>query len=573
MGKKLFIKWLAAMAGTIFLVNCSNEQNQIQPIGGAAPTQQDELGWIVRSSAQSVNDFLSEHPEAKARTISESLDIYEITHAQRDDISSELNPSLLSKNQFVQMKSLTPETPDFLSESFATTQEALDAMSSCQRTETSPSVQLQVSQRRIELGESIRLTALTESHPEIGGDVRVIWDMISPQLSRNAIQVGIGEDQTVTPDSVGVYQVAAIAQGEDLSCEGTVAVITVTSNPELSNALQFQNAPDPSQFIHLNRIQAIEAQTKATGAGVVVAVLDSGLNYNHPGISNNLFIKESELTEESGDNDENGLPNDFMGWDFINGDNLPFDDTGHGSHVSGLIASPITGVAPGAKILPVKVMNPFGQTDVGTILSALQYVIFTGDAHIINLSLGTTEMVNPNDPGAQQLALIYNLLFDEAHKKGMLVVTASGNGDQFGRAFDISQAAVYPASVLADNQLVVTATSLGRITSYGNFSTSLVHLAAPGGSPQEPVFSLAVDNPQGVAFLPQVGTSMAAPIAAGTAALVYEVAPSLTPEQVIEALGQTGDPLDSLTQKTITGKRVNALEAVNYALEQRALLF
>ncbi len=257
-----------------------------------------------------------------------------------------------------------------------------------------------------------------------------------------------------------------------------------------------------------------------------------------------------------------------MGWDFIGGDRFAFDDGGHGSHVAGLVASPYAGAAPLAKILPVKILDAGGRTDLATFVAGIYYAVDNG-AQIINASLGfdTPKGASPFDtifrvPPELKAAIDY------AASKNVLFVSAAGNGDAMtGDGFDIKARPSYPASINAENQITVAATSLGELTSYSNFNRELVHVAAPGGDQNRFITSLAKENPLGVAFVAQAGTSMAAPLVAGVAAQMLSVRPELTPQDVKALLISTGNEAASLKNKTANGKIIDALQATQAALD------
>jgi subtilisin family serine protease len=353
---------------------------------------------------------------------------------------------------------------------------------------------------------------------------------------------------------VGLYQFAVIAQGDDSSCSADVIEVMVTANPEKSDNLEVVGTPDSSLFKHLDQIHARQAWAQSRGRDSIVAVVDTGVNYNHPSLRDRIVIKTAEQEAADG-NDFNG---DTMGWDFVNGDNRPFDDEGHGSHVSGLVASSFAGVAPDAKILPVKVMDAAGTGDLASVIAGILYAVNNG-AQIINLSLGFDLPFAPI-PMVSALRV--------ARDKGVLVFVAAGNGDPMtGLGYDIGVRPSQPASVRLENMMTIAATGEGVLTSYSNFSAKLVDMAAPGGDDNEPVVSLSTLNPENIELNEEVGTSMATPVVSGVAALLLSANPSLTPAQAIAILKETGDELPSLAGKTVTGKQVNAQAAVQKALD------
>jgi thermitase len=147
-----------------------------------------------------------------------------------------------------------------------------------------------------------------------------------------------------------------------------------------------------SQLYGLQRIAAPAAWSLSTGAGVTVAVVDTGIAFDHPDLTNRIATNPSEQINGI-DDDHNGFRDDVRGWDFVNGDNSAADDNGHGSHVSGTIAAErgngvgIAGVAPDARVLPLKALDEAGEGHLSDVASAFDYAGRMG-VPIVNASLG-----------------------------------------------------------------------------------------------------------------------------------------------------------------------------------------
>jgi len=260
-----------------------------------------------------------------------------------------------------------------------------------------------------------------------------------------------------------------------------------------------------------------------TGQGIVVAVIDSGVDYNHFDLAGNIWTNLDEIPNNGFDDDGNGYVDDIRGWDFIDNDNDPMDLNSHGTHVAGTIAaqqnsSGITGVAPNAQIMPVRVLNSEGVNySLENTANGIRYAVDNG-AHIINLSLG-----GDNPSILRDDAIRY------ATERGVVVVMAAGNNG--------SSVPEYPARNADRWGIAVGATDiLGRIDDASNRagSTPLDYVVAPGVD----VYSTLPNNN----FGSKSGTSMAAPHVAGVAALVLSANPSLTPEQVEYIITTTANP-------------------------------
>ncbi|MGC8839749.1 MAG: S8 family peptidase, partial [Anaerolineae bacterium] len=230
--------------------------------------------------------------------------------------------------------------------------------------------------------------------------------------------------------------------------------------------------------------------------GVVIAILDSGIALQHPDLAPSLV----------------------QGYDFVGDDAEPADDFGHGTHVAGIAAAVtnnglgVAGVAGGARLMPLKVLNANGAGTYFAIVQALYYARDHG-ARVVNLSLGG-KADDPNLRAAVQMARM----------AGILVVASAGNDNG-----PLLYPAAYP-EVLA----VAATDSQDQRAGYSNYGTG-VDLAAPGGTSLQGVYSTLPASGYGWKY----GTSMAAPHVSGAAALIWSVAPGLSVGQVEQVLLET----------------------------------
>lgn len=266
-----------------------------------------------------------------------------------------------------------------------------------------------------------------------------------------------------------------------------------------------------------------EAQAIATGSGVRVAVLDTGIDRKHPVFAGRL-LKGYDFVDGDADPSEMGSPADAA--------------FGHGTHVAGLVAL----VAPGAKIMPLRVLDPAGKGNAWVIAQAMLYAVdpdanpATNDgARVVNLSLGSSSRTEMLDAVAKLSACSFPLVptptedysdpgFDGdkarcASFNGAVFVAAAGNDGS-------KKVKEYPAAEGAYGLMAVTAsTENWRIADFGNYG-SWVDIAAPG----EGITSAIPGGIYGV----WSGTSMAAPLAAGTAALVRSLKPGMKAVDVVK---------------------------------------
>lgn len=241
-------------------------------------------------------------------------------------------------------------------------------------------------------------------------------------------------------------------------------------------------------------IEIVPAWDLITGdTGIVIAVIDSGVAFDHPDLTDNTWVNTDEIPDNGLDDDGNGYVDDVHGWDFVNADNNPSDYSrdlygdGHGTHVAGIIGSRGnnaiggTGVLWECGIMPLQVFDLFQSNtfaanviQIFRIVQAVDYAVANG-ADIINCSFGGPFF-------SQALFDIYSL----ANEQGVLVIAAAGNNNS-----DNDQTPVYPAGYELPNIISVAATNeQDELALYSNFGNQTVDMAAPGGSGAKPnIFS------------------------------------------------------------------------------------
>jgi len=280
-----------------------------------------------------------------------------------------------------------------------------------------------------------------------------------------------------------------------------------------------------------------------TGDGIVVAVVDTGVDYNHPDLTGNIWTNSGELGVDTKgspkatngiDDDGNGLIDDFRGWDFVNNDNDPMDENSHGTHVSGIIAAKpdgigITGVAPKVKIMPIRSFDKDGVGKAINGVAGIRYAVDNG-ADVINLSFGG------NDAEIERIDAIRY-----AESKGVIVVSAAGNSSN-GRPNLPSRLA---------NEVGIAVGSITRNRQLSDFSNHagpavINYVVAPGGdggqSDAEDIYSTVPLSLNNVAYRYFFGTSMATPHVAGVVALMLQANPNLTPAEIKKIIVTTANP-------------------------------
>jgi subtilisin family serine protease len=259
---------------------------------------------------------------------------------------------------------------------------------------------------------------------------------------------------------------------------------------------------------------ARSAWNVATAGNVVVAVIDTGAQLDHPDLAANLWTNASEIAGNGIDDDANGFVDDVHGWDFAGKDADPADDNGHGTNVAGIIGARgnngtgVTGVAWRARLMIVKVLGANGSGTVYDVARGIRYAVANG-ATIVNLS-----MAGPDGDPALAAAIA------EARAAGVLIVAAAGNAGA-----DLDAKAAYPASSPSDNVIAVASTDeAGRLAPGSSYGANTVDIAAPG----ENIDSTELHGGYGV----RSGTSQAAAHVSGTLALMAAARPAATADQL-----------------------------------------
>ncbi|WP_243149921.1 S8 family serine peptidase [Thermaerobacter sp. PB12/4term] len=315
-------------------------------------------------------------------------------------------------------------------------------------------------------------------------------------------------------------------------------------------------------------VGAEAAWVLSRGEGVRIAVIDTGVQLDHPDLQGAFWVNRAEAAGQPGrDDDGNGYVDDLHGYDFTHHDATVFDPADgeeHGTHVAGILAARtgngegVAGLAPGARLMVLKVFDGQGQSDTGTVIEAIRYARRMG-ARIVNMSWGAP---GPTDPTLCRVIA----------ESPMLFVAAAGNEAQ-----DLDATPFYPASCDAPNLITVAAAdNRGYLPAFSNYGRRSVDLAAPGWfilntvpGRDEPA---AAGLPPGPAPLEPglgrgsygwlSGTSMATPFVTATAALVASRYPWLTPVQLAQQVLATVQAFPGLEGWVATGGLVSARGAV-----------
>lgn len=292
-------------------------------------------------------------------------------------------------------------------------------------------------------------------------------------------------------------------------------------------------------------IDAPEAWGVATAPlPVVVAIIDTGIEYSHPDLATNMWVNAAEIPGNGIDDDNNGYIDDVYGYDFVNADSDPVDDNFHGTHVSGTIAAVrnndigVAGVSSGARLMALKALDADGGGWTSDTAVAVDYAVGNG-AKIINASLG----------GYSYSQLMYDAI-SAANAAGVLFVAAAGNENNDN---DLQQH--YPSGYDLPNIISVAASDrLDARASFSNYGRNSVDIGAPGAE----IYSTSLNG----GYMWANGTSAAAPHIAGAAAVLLGQDPSLTIAGIKAVLENQADSLPSMAGITTSGKRLNLWRAL-----------
>ena len=342
-----------------------------------------------------------------------------------------------------------------------------------------------------------------------------------------------------------------------------------------------------SELWHLNNVEAFKAWNTISPSSnneddIIVAVADTGIQINHEDLKGHLWHNPKEIAGNYKDDDGNGYIDDTVGWNFVDQNEMPYSylnpaptivknlKTGkyechnhptkksyetHGTHVAGIIAGVrnnqvgIAGISNKIKIMPIRVLT--GGCPRGDTMAILKGVIYAADngAKIINMSLG-----------GYGATILEQRVYEDLSKKGILIVAAAGNdanNNDIGMPHTPSD---YPIpgiiSVAASNER-------DQLADFSNYGKKNVDLAAPG---EEILSTIPFDGgdefPESF-YKKASGTSMAAPVVSGAAALLLAQNPKLTNIQLKQILLENVDPIAAFKDKTVSGGRLNIYKALS----------
>ena len=278
-------------------------------------------------------------------------------------------------------------------------------------------------------------------------------------------------------------------------------------------------------------------QTTTGLHSTVIAIIDSGIDFTHPDLSNNQW-----------NNPTPGAEADLHGWDYITDSNVIKDEQGHGTAIAGIIAAQgnngigTSGVMWRAGLMSLRVLDNTGTGDVADAVEAIDYAIAHG-THVINLSWGT-----------DGFSIALKDAIDRALRRGIIVVCSAGNSSR-NLYEGTPSSAYYPASFDSPGLIAVAATNnRDQLLSWSNFGATHVAVAAPGEN--------ILTTQMGGGYWNVTGTSAAAPLVSGVVGLMKSVRPGVNTAQVRKAIVDSARRAVSLTAKTQSGGVVDAGKSI-----------
>jgi len=274
-------------------------------------------------------------------------------------------------------------------------------------------------------------------------------------------------------------------------------------------------------------------QTTTGSPSAIIAVIDSGIDFAHPDLSNNEWANTAP-----------GVEGDVHGWDYITDSSVIKDEQGHGTSIAGIIAAQgnngvgISGVMWHASLMSLRVLDSTGSGDIADAVEAIDYAV-AHHAQVINLSWGTT---------GNSFAL--KDAIERAIRRGVVVVCSVGN-----EGHDIGAVPYYPASFGSRDLIAVAATdNLDQLATWSNFGSQNVTIAAPGTD----ILTTQMGGGYGVV----TGTSASAPLVSGVVGLMKSANPDLSPHRTVKILTDGARQVASLSGKVTSGGVIDAAASI-----------
>lgn len=360
--------------------------------------------------------------------------------------------------------------------------------------------------------------------------------LLKPEGSKNAGAVGtLSLPRVVKYDKRKDLCAKLIKRGKVGTCAPNY-VVSVNTAP---------NDPKYSELYAHQKINSEAAWNITTGRDdVIAAVIDTGIDYTHPDLAENIWTNSGEIAGDGIDNDGNGYIDDVHGYDFRNEDGDPMDDNGHGTHVAGTIAGRgnngigVTGISWKAKLIAAKFLGADGSGSLASAIKAIHYLVDLKNR-------GVNIRVINNSWGGGGFVQSLKSAIEETNAVDMIFAAAAGNESN-----NNDSNPSYPAGYDVANVVSVASTDRDdNASSFSNYGAQSVDIAAPG--------SAIVSTYPGNKYATLSGTSMATPHVTGALVLYMANNSGASAQTAITALLSSGDPLSTLNGIVRTQSRLN----------------
>ena len=393
-----------------------------------------------------------------------------------------------------------------------------------------------VKTRRILQGRNLRRLNLQE-----------MSDERAMNLSQQGKAAKVKDLSSLTPEK----RAEMTAKGREMRIRNAIAKLKASGLVEYAEPdyiLELHATPNDPLYSELWGMSSINApaawDVRTDSSPILVGIVDSGVNYKHNDLKNNVWANPGEIANNGIDDDNNGYIDDIYGIDLVNGDSDPNDDNSHGSHVAGTIGAQgnnnlgVAGVAWTARMIAAKSFDNSGRGKTSNSILAIDYLLKRGVKVINNSWSGRIY--------SQALADVVA----EARQQGVIMVCAAGNS---GSNIDISP--TYPASLPYDNVVTVGAiASNGSVSSFSSFGMK-TNIFAPG--------TAVLSTVEGQLYDSYDGTSMATPHVAGALALVWAQHPGENYRQVINRLHNGGSKASAYNNRSLTGAKLDVFASLS----------
>ncbi len=335
---------------------------------------------------------------------------------------------------------------------------------------------------------------------------------------------------------------------------------------------------------YLDKIKAPQAWdfTKGGNKDIKIAVLDTGVDIDHPDLKDNIWVNKDEIKGDGKDNDKNGYVDDINGWDFVNDGpdpnpkfNEEYTESGihHGTLIAGVAAAQgnngegVTGLAWKNTIMPLRVLDSQGGGNVEEVINAINYAVDNG-AKVINLSFVGTDK-----------SYFLKQTLKKAWQEGVTIVAAAGN-ERGTDPIDLDEKSNYPICLDEDDDNfiigVAALDSSDKKASFSDYGTKCVDVSAPGSH----IYGALAQNSDIEEFQDYYGgywsgTSIAAPLVSGLAGLLYSINPLFENEQIYDFIINKADSVEVMNpdfQGELGSGRINAYASLDHAHSQMKVL-